>query len=77
MGAIDVAHFTELETFCRSFRQMSREIKALKKAHGVEEIFLPGERSGRKRRSKANGIEVPQPVYEELLELGKPYGLSL
>ena len=57
---------------------MSREIKALKKADGVEEIFLPGERSGRKaEENAANGIEVPQPVYEELLELGKPYGLSL
>ena len=54
------------------------EIKALKKADGVEEIFLPGERSGRKaEENAANGIEVPQPVYEELLELGKPYGLSL
>ena len=54
------------------------QIKALKKADGVEEIFLPGERSGRKaEENAANGIEVPQPVYEELLELGKPYGLSL
>ncbi len=40
---------------------------------GVEEIFLPGERSGRKAEEKMlqkTGIEVPQPVYEELLELG-------
>ena len=64
--------------FLGALSAMSREIKALKKADGVEEIFLPGERSGRKaEENAANGIEVPQPVYEELLELGKPYGLSL
>ena len=66
------------EPFKSALSAMSREIKALKKADGVEEIFLPGERSGRKaEENAANGIEVPQPVYEELLELGKPYGLSL
>lgn len=38
----------------------------------------PANAPGRKaEENAANGIEVPQPVYEELLELGKPYGLSL
>ena len=78
LGAIDIAHFIEPAAFKSTLSAMSREIKALKKADGVEEIFLPGERSGRKaEENAANGIEVPQPVYEELLELGKPYGLSL
>ena len=78
LGAIDIAHFIEPAAFKSALSAMSREIKALKKADGVEEIFLPGERSGRKaEENAANGIEVPQPVYEELLELGKPYGLSL
>ena len=77
LGAIDIAHFIEPAAFKSALSAMSREIKALKKADGVEEIFLPGERSGRKaEENAANGIEVPQPVYEELLELGKPYGLS-
>ena len=78
LGAIDIAHFIEPAAFKSALSAMSREIKALKKADGVEDIFLPGERSGRKaEENAANGIEVPQPVYEELLELGKPYGLSL
>ena len=78
LGAIDIAHFIEPAAFKSALSAMSREIKALKKADGVEEIFLPGERSGRKaEENAANGIEVPQPVYEELLGLGKPYGLSL
>ena len=78
LGAIDIAHFIEPAAFKSALSAMSREIKALKKADGVEEISLPGERSGRKaEENAANGIEVPQPVYEELLELGKPYGLSL
>ena len=78
LGAIDIAHFIEPAAFKSALSTMSREIKALKKADGVEGIFLPGERSGRKaEENAANGIELPQPVYEELLELGKPYGLSL
>lgn len=78
VGAIDIVHFIDPSTFKSALSAMAQEIKELKKADGVEEIFLPGERSGRKARENAvNGIEVPQPVYEELLGLGKPYGLSL
>lgn len=57
---------------------MSAEIKALKKAPGVEEILVPGDLEAKKREAnEANGIDVPDAVYEELLGLGAPYGLSL
>ena len=49
-----------------------------KKAEGVQEILLPGERSARcARENQTKGINVPDPVYEELCALGKPYGLTL
>ena len=78
MGAIDVSHFTDLETFKEKVSEMSAEIKALKKAPGVQEILMPGDLEANKRAAnEANGIEVEEPVYQELLKLGKPYGLSL
>ncbi len=78
VGAIDIAHFIEPSAFKSALSAMAGEIKALKKVEGVEEIFLPGERSGRNAAENTDGgIEVPQPVYEELLSLGKPYGLTL
>ena len=78
MGAIDVSHFTDLETFKQKVSQMSAEIKALKKAPGVEEILMPGDLEANKRAvNEANGIELPEPVYQELVNLGAPHGLSL
>ena len=57
---------------------MSAEIKALKKAPGVEEILMPGDLEANQRAvNEANGIELPDQVYQELLGLGKPYGLTL
>lgn len=78
MGAIDISHFTDLETFKEKVSEMSDEIRALKKAPGVEKILMPGDLEADKRTvNEANGIELPDAVYAELLELGKPYGLSL
>lgn len=78
MGAIDVSHFTDLETFKQKVSQMSAEIKALKKAPGVEEILMPGDLEANKRAvNEANGIELPEPVYQELVNLGAPHGLTL
>ncbi len=78
MGAIDVSHFIDLETFKEKVSEMSAEIKALKKAPGVQEILMPGDLEANKRAvNERDGIEVPEQVYNELLELGKPYGLTL
>ena len=71
-------HLTGLYTFKEKVSEMSAEIKALKKAPGVQEILMPGDLEANKRAAnEANGIEVEEPVYQELLKLGKPYGLSL
>ena len=78
MGAIDISHFLDPEVFRSTLSQMVSEIKGLRKAEGVEEILLPGERAARCAEARLeDGIELPDPVYEELLELGRPYGLSL
>ena len=39
---------------------------------------MPGEQSLRQgERSRREGIELPQPIYEELSALGAAYGLTL
>ena len=78
LGVIDVSHFLDPAVFQSTVSQMVSEIKGLRKADGVKEILLPGERAARSAVSRMeNGIELPDPVYEELKELGRPYGLSL
>ena len=78
IGAIDISHFLDLEAFRTGMDTFASEIKDLKKAEGVQEILLPGERSARcARENQTKGINVPDPVYEELCALGKPYGLTL
>lgn len=78
MGAIDIAHFIDVESFKSMMDTFADEIRHLKKADGVDEITLPGERSLRKAEENAvKGISLPDTVYQELVSLGKPYGLSL
>lgn len=78
LGAIDIAHFINPETFLAGMEQMCGEIKGLRRASGTEEIFLPGERSARKKAAQQDaGISLPDAVVEELESLGVPYGLKL
>ena len=52
--------------------------KGLRKAEGVTEILMPGERGlAQAEANMRNGISIPDQVYEELNALGRPYGLSL
>ncbi len=74
MGAIDVSHFTDLETFKEKVSEMSAEIKALKKAPGVQEILMPGDLEANKRAANESRLSGafearqalrPEPVKEE------------
>lgn len=78
LGAIDVSHFIDPDVFRASVSGMAAAIKNLKKAEGFDEIFLPGERSQRKaEKNREAGIDLPDRVYQELADLGRPYGLTL
>ena len=78
MGAIDISRFLDLDEFKKAMSVMTSEIKGLRKAEGFSEILMPGELElKRAERNAAEGIELPDQVYEELVSLGKPYGLSL
>ena len=78
LGAIDVSAFLDESAFRAGVSTMATEIKDLKRAEGVDEVLLPGERSARSAAKKsADGIDVPEAVCAELAALGKPYGIDL
>lgn len=78
LGAIDISHFIETETFCAGVTQMRGEIKNLRRVPGVDEIMLPGERSqNKKEENLREGLILPALVVKELRALGAPHGLTL
>jgi len=75
--AVDISKFVDVDLFKTRIEQMTREIKALDKNPGVEEILMPGEPEQRRRRErKENGLELSAVVYEELKGLSEKYGVS-
>ena len=73
-SCIDISKFTTLDIFTERLSQMVKEIKALPKNDGVNEIFMPGEIEANKiKERKQNGIPLSAPVYEELKELSLKY----
>ncbi len=78
LGAIDVSHFLDGDAFRAGVSAMAAEIKGLRRADGVDEVLLPGERSARSAAEKAiGGVDVPDAVCAELNALGEPFGMSL
>ena len=75
IGAIDISHFVEVDTFRSGVAQMRREIKSLRPAEGVSEIFMPGEGSdNRCKKNLEQGISLPDEIFGELLAIGKACG---
>ena len=76
-SCIDISKFVPLETFKKRLGQMKSEIKALPKNPGISQIFMPGEIEWNKAlERKEKGVPVPEPVYNELKQLGEKYGVS-
>ena len=75
-ACIDISKFIPLETFKERLGQMKKEIKALPKQEGVSEIFMPGEIEWKKMiERKETGVPVPEPIYNELKQLGEKYNV--
>ncbi|MGG1598551.1 Ldh family oxidoreductase [Paenibacillus naphthalenovorans] len=75
--AVDINRFIPLELFKARMDQYIRELKQEPKAHGIQEILIPGELEYRRTQErKANGIELPQKVAEELAEIGRRFGID-
>ncbi|MGD8189640.1 Ldh family oxidoreductase [Brevibacillus ginsengisoli] len=72
--AIHIEHFISLDLFLDQMADYVRQIKAVKRAEGIEEIYLPGELEHRESLARRKqGIPVAEPIIDELTELGKRY----
>lgn len=71
---INIDAIDDLEAFKKRMDAAVDYIKAGKKAKGVSEIFVPGERSARNReRAKKEGIIYPIEVIEENIAIAEKY----
>ncbi|MFC2176915.1 Ldh family oxidoreductase [Actinomycetota bacterium] len=76
--AIDPACFGSADGFQQAAAAIVDKVKASPPAEGFDEVLIPGEPEYRQSiRSRELGISVPDPVIDELTELGRKYGLSL
>jgi L-2-hydroxycarboxylate dehydrogenase (NAD+) len=78
MIAIDPAAFVPLEEFKAGVQKFVAEVKASRKAPGVEEILVPGEPEFRMREKRLKeGIPIPDEVWSELEREAKELGVEL
>lgn len=73
--AIDVARLAPLDAFLGAVADQVNDIHAAHPAEGFDEVLLPGEPEIIERaRREVEGIEVPDTIWSELLELAREWG---
>ncbi len=78
VAAIDISTFTDLESYKEHIDNLIDGIKALPKAEGFNEIFVPGEPEERTfvERSRS-GIPLPEGTVRNLKSVSEKYGVKL
>lgn len=75
---VKVDAFTGLPEYQERTERFCREIKAVAKAAGVNEIYLPGEREQIVEKTlRSKGIEVTEGLLAELAVISREYGVLL
>ncbi|MCS7283489.1 MAG: Ldh family oxidoreductase [Anaerolineae bacterium] len=78
MQAVDVAAFSEWETYVERMRSLVDVIRNSPRAPGVDRIYLPGEIEGLKRQeAERSGVPVAVKVLEELRALAAELGVPV
>ncbi|MDP4110274.1 MAG: Ldh family oxidoreductase [Bacillota bacterium] len=76
LNVTDIAHLMEPAEFRRRMDDMIAEMKTLRRAPGVNEIFYPGEIEGRKlEKALKYGVNISDKTYGTFLETAKAHGL--
>ena len=74
--AIDPEKFVSRADFIGEVEQFTQRIKQVRKAPGVEDIFIPGERAHQERqRRMADGVPVDRPVWDTIEEIMRELGI--
>lgn len=77
-GVLPIALFEDIAVYRRRMRQAIAEIRGARRAPGVAQIYLPGEREALSlAERRRNGIPIGVGVIAELEELGARYGVRL
>ncbi len=78
MGVLPVGLFEDTEIYRARMDNAAADIKGVRRAPGVDTVFLPGERERiAMAERRANGIPIGVGVLAELEALGATYGLRL
>ncbi len=77
VAAIDIATFTDVESYKEHIDNLIDGIKALPKAEGFNEIFVPGEPEERTLDDRSqNGIPLPQKTADNLRKVAERFSLK-
>lgn len=77
-GVLPIAAFEDVSVYRERMAKMARDVTGVKKAKGVERIYLPGEREHIAAQLAAReGIPLNHVVFQELVDLGAKYGTPL
>jgi LDH2 family malate/lactate/ureidoglycolate dehydrogenase len=78
IAAIDIAVFTDLETYQSDVDETIDLIKALPKADGFDEIFVPGEPEDRTYETRVqHGIPLPDGTARNLADVAEKLGIPV
>ena len=78
LGVLPVASFCDVADYKNRMDRAVREVKGVKKAPGVDRIYLPGEREALAMvERREHGIPLAPGTLAELDDLGKEFGLAL
>lgn len=78
MQVIDVNAFTPLGEYQKGVRAFLDGLKATLPAPGFDEVLVPGDFEANTRAHRlANGIDVPDTIYQQLRECAKKWKVSL
>jgi len=76
--AVDIGQFTDLEEYKKQIDSLIDGIKALPKADGVNEIFVPGEPEDRVREERSRlGIPLAERTVNNLKAVAERFGVKL
>lgn len=77
VAAIDIGTFTDVETYKEHIDTLIDRLKALPKAKGFSEIFLPGEPEDRTAEDRLkNGIPLPENTVRNLKSIAEQFGIE-
>jgi uncharacterized oxidoreductase len=73
--ALDIAHFREPDDFTAAFADLLDYVQSPPFAAGVEHITIPGEPERNARRARAEGVDVDEETWRQLVEAGTSVGV--